>query len=1012
MIPLQLTIKNFLSYREATLDFRGLHTACICGANGAGKSSLLEAIAWAIWGESRVNSEEDVIYAGAQDVRVDFIFQSQQQIYRTIRSRQRGGSTSLEFQIDTGSGFRSLTERGVRATQQLIIRYLKLDYETFINSAYLRQGRADEFMLKRPNERKQILADLLKLDRYEVLAEEAKDLSKQFKGQAEQLESSWQTIQTQLQQREATLAEKAELETQLSQLQQVQEADRQKLQQLQALFSQRQTWQQQLTWQQQQCQNLDRDRDRLQQEIAMNRQQQQQLASLIDRQTEIVEGYNQYLKLQATEESLSAKFQAYQEALAKKQQLQQQLEREINETKIQIRQAQTKLEGWQQQEKENLETLKRQGEVTAALEQLQRSRQRLAEFDELQLAVSPLLQHRLTLQAQLDRAHAKITAKLEELRSSARELELEGARQPQLQQTVLAVEAQIEELEKTRVYQQRVQEKGLERRNFQERLQEHQRTYEKQIAELGQKLEMLKTPDACCPLCDRPLDEHHFARVVQKTETEQEEVQHQFWVVREQLATCERELQVLRGEYKQLSQQLTNYERLREERGQLTAQLQATTNVQERLDKIAQEEARLEISIRAGEYAIELQAELQTLDAQLQQLNYNEQTHALARGEVERWRWAEIRQAQIKDAQRRQSALEAQKPEVLTKIADLEKAIADLQANSELARQISALDRHLTELEYDRSAHNEVLTSLRQAQSWQLRYQELQQAQEQHPQLIERDRTLDRNLQEKLASQQAMAAQMQAIVEQLEQMPDPSGEIQILELQTQKQRQQLDEYLATLGRLQQQLLQLENLQVQAEKEQQELQECRRQYRVYQELAQAFGKNGIQALMIENILPQLEAETNQILSRLTGNQLHVTFVTQKTGKSAKSRSSNNIKNAKLIDTLDILIGDARGTRPYETYSGGEAFRINFAIRLALAQLLAQRSGTALQMLIVDEGFGTQDREGCDRLIAAINAIAPDFACILAVTHMPQFKEAFQTRIEVHKTANGSQLSLLM
>jgi exonuclease SbcC len=62
-----------------------------------------------------------------------------------------------------------------------------------------------------------------------------------------------------------------------------------------------------------------------------------------------------------------------------------------------------------------------------------------------------------------------------------------------------------------------------------------------------------------------------------------------------------------------------------------------------------------------------------------------------------------------------------------------------------------------------------------------------------------------------------------------------------------------------------------------------------------------------------------------------------------------------------------------------------------------------------MLIVDEGFGTQDAEGCDRLIAAINAIAPDFACILAVTHVPHFKEAFQSRIEVYKTENGSQLN---
>ncbi|MGB5595882.1 MAG: AAA family ATPase, partial [Crocosphaera sp.] len=65
MIPLQLTLKNFLSYRDTILDFRGLHTACICGANGAGKSSLLEAITWAIWGQSRTASDEDIIHAGA-----------------------------------------------------------------------------------------------------------------------------------------------------------------------------------------------------------------------------------------------------------------------------------------------------------------------------------------------------------------------------------------------------------------------------------------------------------------------------------------------------------------------------------------------------------------------------------------------------------------------------------------------------------------------------------------------------------------------------------------------------------------------------------------------------------------------------------------------------------------------------------------------------------------------------------------------------------------------------------
>lgn len=97
MIPVQLTLKNFLSYCNATLDFSGLHTACICGSNGAGKSSLLEAITWAVWGESRAAAEDDVIQSGANDARVDFTFSNNQHKYRIIRSRQRGQSSSLNF---------------------------------------------------------------------------------------------------------------------------------------------------------------------------------------------------------------------------------------------------------------------------------------------------------------------------------------------------------------------------------------------------------------------------------------------------------------------------------------------------------------------------------------------------------------------------------------------------------------------------------------------------------------------------------------------------------------------------------------------------------------------------------------------------------------------------------------------------------------------------------------------------------------------------------------------------
>lgn len=1008
MIPVQLILKNFLSYRDATLDFSGLHTACICGSNGAGKSSLLEAITWAIWGESRAAAEDDVIHSGSKEVRVDFTFESNQQKYRVIRTRIRSGTSVLEFQIETPSGFRSLTGKGVRATQDVILEHIKLDYDTFINSAYLRQGRADEFMLKRPAERKEILAELLKLNQYDDLEERAKESSSQFKARAEELERSLESIKTQLQQREVTEAQRADLEAELNQLQQVQAFDNIQLQSLQVVQHQRQNWEQQLSFIRQQYQNLSQDCDRLQQEQSAVRSQLSDLATILNQEAEIKAGYLQHQSLQSQEEGFAAKFEAYTRAAQSRQQKQQQLTKQIHELERQLQQAQAQLEALLQQEREIQQTLTKSGEIESALAQLATARRRVADLDELQMRVTPLLQQRASLQTQLDRTYAGLVARIEQLATTENQLQRQQGRQPQLQQAVMDVGIQIEELEKKRVYLQRVQEKGQERRHFIERLQAHQRDYEKLLGELEQKLQMLQNPNALCPLCERPLDEHHWNRVVDKTETELEDTQGQFWVVREQMAVSDREIQVLRQEYREISQQLAAYDALREQRGQLAAQLQATSDVEQQLQQILAEKQHLERSLNAGSYSPDKQAELQQLDQYLQQLNYNEQDHVLARSEVERWRWAEIKQGQIKDASKRQAQLAARKPELQTHIAQLEVRIQQEQTDSDSAKQITALDRYITEIGYSPEQHNQIRVAVRQAQSWQLRYQQMFSAQQQYPQLETRLQELSASRSARMTERQILGSQIESLVQQLEATANPTVQIQALEQQLQIRRRELDEKIAKLGRLEQLVIQLETLQIQYQQQQLQLQSCKQEYRVYQELALAFGKKGIQALMIENVLPQLEAETNQLLSRLSANQLHVQFITQKAGKTTKLSK----KNVKLIDTLDILIADARGTRAYETYSGGEAFRINFAIRLALAKLLAQRAGAALQLLIVDEGFGTQDAEGCDRLIAAINAIASDFACILTVTHMPHLKEAFQARIEVNKSQEGSQLRLLI
>ncbi|MDL1919990.1 SMC family ATPase [Chloroflexi bacterium CFX5] len=164
------------------------------------------------------------------------------------------------------------------------------------------------------------------------------------------------------------------------------------------------------------------------------------------------------------------------------------------------------------------------------------------------------------------------------------------------------------------------------------------------------------------------------------------------------------------------------------------------------------------------------------------------------------------------------------------------------------------------------------------------------------------------------------------------------------------------------------------------------------------LERAFGKDGVPALLIEQALPQIQQKANDILERLSDGAMTIRFVTQAEYKDKKRDD--------LKETLDIQISDSSGTRDYEMYSGGEAFRVNFAIRLALSEILAQRKGARLQTLVIDEGFGSQDALGRQRLVEAINAVQNDFAKIFIITHLDELKDAFPNRIEVEKTERGS------
>ena len=126
MIPISLKISGFLSYREpVVIDFTPFDLAAISGANGSGKSSLLDAITWAIFGQAR-RRDDSLIHNGSQMAEVILDFEYEHQRYRIQRVKPRGKTTLLEFSICGEDGqWRPLTEHSLRETEARIQQALQ-----------------------------------------------------------------------------------------------------------------------------------------------------------------------------------------------------------------------------------------------------------------------------------------------------------------------------------------------------------------------------------------------------------------------------------------------------------------------------------------------------------------------------------------------------------------------------------------------------------------------------------------------------------------------------------------------------------------------------------------------------------------------------------------------------------------------------------------------------------------------------------------------------------------------
>ncbi len=853
MIPTKLTMTNFMCYRDnvAPLDFTGLHVACLCGDNGSGKSSVFDAITWALWGKASRGDNDELIYTGKNEMAVELEFQSGEELYRVLRKYARGpqsrpGQSMLDLQIFSNGVFKSVSEHTKTETQEKIIGLLHLDYQTFINSALILQGRANEFSRKRPGERKEILANILDLSFYDGLEQQAKVNSEAKKLEALNLERDIRAMVTRLDSK-SQLAEESDVATE--KLSNVERAVKQLDSEMAALRKKKEALasrKEQVLLIRQQISSRTKDLQAWQTRLAESIKQIQHFTGVLERTREIEEGYASYKESAALEEALNDRLKKSLELVNRRNKLTELITSAQNTFNI---------------ERKSLST--RIGDLESKFNMLPQLLKRQADLQQRKNELS-------TMEESIEAGKKSIN-------------DLKGA--------IITLSAHISQLTDA-------------------------------AAEIKQKVELLSHAGATCPLCESELGPEGCQRIVEKLNSEFHKDLSELKNDTDSVSSKKLELAALE---KQVSQNEARFKSERDFTGQ----------------------------------------QLAVVDKQIAE------TNSLA------------------------EELSAKKDALLT----LDENLKNKSYAPDAQQSLVSVERELAELGYDPAVHSSVSRRKKSLQNFEQLYKELSEARLQLESQQKSKADSESAISQLQKELESLAAQSNQIEADLSALPETGRQLELLEAQHNTQITAERTLRDNLAQLKENLRQLELLAAEKNEKADSLQLYREEEGLYSELARDFSKKGIQALIIEESVPEIENEANLLLGKMTDNRMSLTLETQR-----------DTKKGPTVETLEIKIADELGTRSYEMYSGGEAFRIDLALRIAISRLLVRRAGASMPILIIDEGFGTQDDSGLEKLVEAINSIQDDFEKLFVITHLDELKDKFPVLISVSKTPDGSVITV--
>jgi len=1015
MIPVSLSVRNFLSYGEEVplLDFTQFQVACLTGDNGHGKSALLDAVTYALWGEARKSHHErkpdaGLLRIGANEMRVEFCFELDEERYRVIRSFRKTRRTSipqLELQVfdPAADQFRSLSEgASLTRTQQRIEQLLSMDYDTFINSAFIVQGRADEFTQKSARKRKEILAEILGLGRYDQLQNLARIHLQDQNQQSQEHQRRLQELEAQLADHDTYKQQLGETSAQLEELAEAVAADEKRLEVLREQRLEHAQIQRQL-------EELTREGERLGERLPLLEREQQHLQLQQQKDKEIL----------AAEAAIQRDFETYQQLRAEVAQLDQKLqqvreleaacsalENQITQARHEVEQRREKWHTRHQDLERRLEEfrslLAQEQPIEARRSRLIDVRQQEQDLEQKRVRHEALQHERIGLRHAVDLERQNLANQREGLQTRTTSLRQHLEEWETLDSRIGELEREVAELEQRAGERERLREKGSTLRVQVKQEKKQIQRLEEEMEQAREKVRILRSSSqAECPLCGSQLDEAHRRQLDQEFARQEQEQADRLAHQRRVVQQLEADLEIMRVQYQHLDGQIASLEERKQEFAHLAARRAQLQESRNELRQLEEQVSTLAQNLEESRYAPEQQARLGQIDAELRQLDYRPEQHAQLREDLQELLPVETEHARLQDARSQMERILPELGEAREKHELAQQYLDEKLYARQEQQELSARRGRIAQLGYDSNAHQQRRHRIDELSDIVARREALIAAQQRRTATEEALGKNEAELTDLRQRLQKMDDRTRGLRQRLQKMDDLERQFDELETCLNQARTAKDQLLQRQGSLQTQCDRCVKLAEERKELRKQLRDAQREAWAYQQLRDAFGKDGIQALIIENAIPEIERETNAILSRLTDNRIQITI-----------ESLRDLKKGGTRETLDIKIADEVGERSYHLYSGGEAFRTNFALRIAISKVLAMRAGARLRTLIIDEGFGTQDSQGLEQLIETIQEISKDFDKVLVVTHLPNLKNAFPVQIEVTKHPDiGSRFQII-